>query len=105
MANEHAGEVALKIGEKHFTLKLTHNKVAEAEPFMNTSIFDALGGGIGYIRALLYVMTKDQGIGSIDAAGDLLDVDPSACMDAVNKATSLFFQKYDRGTKSKQPST
>lgn len=95
MANKHNGEVSLLVGEKAFTLKLTHNKAAEAEPFMGKPIFEIDHSGIAEIRALLFVMTRGQhGVNGIDDAGDLLEDDPIACMSAVNKALDAFFQKY-----------
>lgn len=95
MANKHNGEVALSVGKKAFTLKLTTNKAAVAEQYMSgTSIFD-FEGGLNSIRAILFAMTKGQhGIESIDDAGDLIDEDPLEVTKQVNEATALFFQKY-----------
>ena len=97
MANKHSGEVALLVGEKAFTLKLTTNKAAESEQYMNgRSVFD-FEGGLNSIRALLFVMVKGQNnVNSIDNAGDLIDEDPLSVTKAVNEATALFFQKYSK---------
>jgi len=103
MANQHNGEVELSVGGKTFNLKLNHNKVAEAEPHMQHSIFQVERGGIAEMRALLFVMTKGaNGINTIDEAGTLLDEDPSACMEAVNEAVNLFFQRYGKPQKEKE---
>lgn len=102
MANKHNGEVSLTVDGKTFTLKLTHNRAANAEPLLGTSIFNVVGKGVSFIRALFYVMAVGQeGIETIDDAGDLLDKDPVAITAAVSEATSFFFQKYSQETKSK----
>ena len=106
MANKHNGEVSLVIGSKTYVLKLTHNKAANAEPYLGTSIFNVVGKGVSFIRALLYVMTVGQhGIETIDDAGDLLDDDPVAITRAVSEATSFFFQMYSKETTSKVQSS
>lgn len=95
MANPHKGEVEFRVGEKVFNLKLTHNSAAVAEEYMpDRTIFDIQGGGVLYVRALLFAMTKGQhGINTIDDAGDLLDDMPAEVTRAVNRAATLFFQK------------
>lgn len=100
MANKHNGEVPLVVGDKAFTLKLTHNKAAEAEFYLGTSIFKVVGGGVKFIRALLFVMTHgEHGVETIEDAGDLLEEDPVAITKAVSEASTFFFQKYSKKKK------
>ncbi len=95
MANKHNGEVRLTVDGLTYKLKLTHNKAAEAGPYMGKSIFDIDNGGIAEVRALLFVMANGQGeISSIDDAGNLLDTAPVDCTVAVNEALTAFIQKY-----------
>jgi hypothetical protein len=95
MANKHNGEVRLTVDGLAYKLKLTHNKAAEAEPYMGKTIFDIDNGGIAEVRALLFVMAQGQHeVNSIDDAGGLLDEDPVACTRAVNEALSAFILKY-----------
>lgn len=95
MANKHNGEVSLLVGDKAFTLKLTSNKAAEAEQYMNGSSIFEFKGGLNSVRALLFVMAKGSNdVSTVEDAGDLIDEDPLAVTKAVNEASALFFQKY-----------
>ena len=96
MANELNGEVALVVGEKEFTLKLTMNKAAEAEQYMSGSLF-TYNPGLRSARALLFVMVKGKhGINTIEDAGDLLEEDYPTVTNATTNAVTLFFQKINR---------
>lgn len=96
MANPEKGEVEFRVGEKQFKIKLTTNGAAEASPYMNgKAIFDVNLQDMMCLRALLFVMSRGQnGIQTIDDAGDLIDSDPITCTKAVNEAAALFFQKW-----------
>lgn len=94
MANQHKGEIPLLIGDHQFSLKLTSNLAAEAEEFMDGSIFE-YDGSLKTNRALFYVMVKgNAGISTIEEAGDLMDEDPAAVIGAVGEAITVFFQKF-----------
>lgn len=96
MANKERGEVRLTVDGKSYTLKLGTNEAAEASPYMNgKSIFEVDLQDMACFRALLFVMVKGQnGISTIEDAGNLIDEDPTACAKAVNEAASLFFQRW-----------
>jgi len=91
-ANPQAGEVALSIDGKDYILRMSMNRAAIAEGFLGKSIWSIDGGGVAYIRALFFSMVHDQGVESIDAAGDLLNSSFKYLADAVMRAFTLFFQ-------------
>lgn len=97
MANKQAGEVSLTVSGKTFTLKATHNSMANYEELTGRSVFDLKGGGVRTVRALLFSMAHGQhGMESLQDAGDLIDADPVEVTRAVNEATALFFRQYHR---------
>ncbi len=106
MANKEKGEVAFKVGEKRFTIKLGSNEVAEATPHLGGRvIFEADLRDMMVFRALLFVMCKGQnGVDAIEDAGNLIDEDPIGCANAVQEALSLFFQRWIQIEKQKAAS-
>lgn len=95
MANKHAGEVALTVEGKSFTLRANHGSMAYAEEILGRSIFDVAGGGVRFVRALLLSMIRGQhDVNDLEAVDVLLDADPLAVTRAVNEATALFFRLY-----------
>lgn len=96
MANKQKGEVDFSVGTKRFSIKLSANAAASAAPYMNgASIFEAQVRNMDHLRALLFATCKGQnGINTIDDAGDLIDEDPIPCAKAIDEALSLFFQRW-----------
>lgn len=103
MANPERGEVEFRVGEKRFTIRMTTNAVATATPYMGgKSIFDIDLSNLQYVRAVFFAMCKGQnGVDTLEDAGDLIDEDPITCQKAVNEACSLFFQRWIKSQEKK----
>lgn len=92
MANKNEGEVALDIGGKSLTIKIKSRVLGNAETMLG--IDSLIGRQLGYrnTAVLLYLLCRDQGIGSIDEAYDLLDTYLAPVQAALYEAIDFFYQ-------------
>jgi hypothetical protein len=103
MANPNKGEVEFRIGEKRFVARIGSNEASSATPHMGGKvIFDANLRDIMCLRALLFVAVRGQnGVDTIEDAGNLLDEDPITCFKAIDEAMGFFFQRWIKPEKQK----
>lgn len=96
MANKEKGEIEFRVGEKRFVARIGSNEASNATPHMGGKIiFEANLQDVMCLRALLFVAVKGQnGVNTIEDAGNLLDEDPVACFKAIDEALGFFFQKW-----------
>lgn len=92
MANKNAGEVALEIGGKSLTIKITSKVLGSAETLLGIDSIIGRQLGVRATAVLLFLLCRDQGIGSVDDAYDLTDTYLAPIQKALYEAIDFFYQ-------------